>query len=1336
MIVDWALDAGPRTMTELRAEHRELMTRFANIGSSTPGEEFLTDVEQFRSRAVRLGAVLDQEADRRAAQNLLDYWTTVMFRADPDAPPALLDRFDPACSPELPESACPYVGLGPFQEDDSLRFFGRRQLVEELVGMLAEHRLLAVVGPSGSGKSSVVRAGLVPRLRANGLEGSGDWHYYPAFVPGAEPLRALARAVRPDTSDDDEQQQWVEQQIEGMRADPTHLVRLLRSRQDTALLIVDQFEELYTFDRSEREHTRATRRAFLDNLLCVLREADRAHRVIVTLRDDCVEYVGGYEVWNEIFGRGRIDVPPLSISQLREAIEAPAERVGLRFDDGVIDNLLDGVVGQPAALPLLQFALHRLWKRRWRTRITLASYQELTQAPHGQAGVLWALANAAETFYEGLPLEYQGTVRRILVHLVQPGDEWEPRSRRVWRSELFELGEDKRRVRLVLEKLEQEQLVRVTEPSATSDDVEVELAHEALARNWPGLSEWLSDDWARRVARRRLTLRTADWIQAGRTKDLLLRGSLLEEAEQHRNLSADEQQYVNASRLAENLRQTAQLRQIKKLHHLTVGLVAALVIVAVLAALALRLADEANASRVVADTKSLMAQSRALAAHARLSTTSQFDLGLLLGLQGLHEAPTSEARGAVLAALDQNPRLMSYFVEPATASAQAHTVSALAYGSDGLLVSGESSGAVSIWDSATRTPRATLQAAATTSGAIGRVAYSADRSLIAGGDTQDGGVQLWDASSGALLSSVAVNDEHIAAAVGVAFRMNGQRLVAASNLYGGSAREWDISDARHPVELVHIDVDPEVSIAALATSLDGSTLAAALNDADRTIVLWNAQTGETEREMPGGTETVNALSFSPDGNYLAAGGANSGVGGDTGVVRVWDLRQTDASPLRLTGQLNVRSLAFTPDSAQILSGSCSSVACAQGEIRLWDIAQGRMVSGPLHGHAGAVFALAVAPDGKTVVSAGADGTTIEWNIQPSAGPLRALPLPIGQSGVLSLAASPDGGTLATTASDGSITLWNLSTSAPQTTIGGLSAPAASLAFSPSGGMFVSSSCPGACKVGQIQLWDSATHLPIGQPLPGHSGAVRSVAFSPSGKLLVSSGSTDQSIILWDVQAGTSVGGPLQAPAGVDSLAFSPDARLLVSGQADGSVVFWDVANHSQLGQPVGAHGGLDVTSLAFSPDGRKLASAGADGMVVLWDVAKQIPDGAPLSGQVGAVRTVAFNQDGTILASGGDDRRVHFWDVASHEELTAPSAPQMSTITGVAFVTNSQGNEQLISAGSHENKVDVWPLPVIPPLSEAVCRIANRNLSQREWTAFVPDQPYQRTCPELADGPA
>ena len=387
----------------MREAHRRLLTSHAQTYGGDVADELLAAIQDFVERGVATGAVVERAADREAAQTLLDYWTTVLYRARRDPPVPLLDPFDVELEPALPDAACPYVGLRNFDENDADNFFGRGELVQTFLTCLEKHRLLAVVGPSGSGKSSAVRAGLLPRLRRGALPGSEDWHYCPALVPGIDPLASLARAIPPDGADPSSAE-WLALEVERLGADPSYLTEVAHAKTDRpVVLVIDQFEELYTFDRGEDGESIV--QAFLDSLLGLLTSTRARHVVILTMRSDFLESVAAHEAWSELFLNGRVDVPAPSNSQLREAIEEPAAKVGLRFEEGLVADLLSGIVGQPAVLPLLQFTLLKLWERRKRNRIVWSEYRDLTTGPGGQRGPLWALAHVAEGVYVSLSPE-------------------------------------------------------------------------------------------------------------------------------------------------------------------------------------------------------------------------------------------------------------------------------------------------------------------------------------------------------------------------------------------------------------------------------------------------------------------------------------------------------------------------------------------------------------------------------------------------------------------------------------------------------------------------------------------------------------------------------------------------------------------------------------------------------------------------------------------------------------------------------------------------------------------------------------------------------------------
>ncbi|MEP0786237.1 GAF domain-containing protein [Trichocoleus sp. DQ-A1] len=517
------------SLSSLRSAHSELLKRHRESGSTT---KLLAEMEEFIYRGRATGALLDTDEDRWASQSLLDYWSAILYRAGREPPDATLAEFDSALAPELDDAQCPYLGLEAFREEKSNLFYGRQRLLEKLVNHLKENRLLAVVGSSGSGKSSVVLGGLLPKLKAGGLSGSENWHYYSPMVPGVNPLENLARLSQfRDVSGTE----WLQQQVESFQKDSNHLTKLSNDFGNRpSVLVVDQFEEVFTLCREDN-----VRQAFIDNLIGLIQSPGVRHTVILTMRTDFERQVALVPVFKDLFEQAQVRVTALDASELREAIEKPAELVGFKFEEGLVEALLQDVLGEPAALPLLQFTLLKLWDNRERNRVTWETYKRL-------GGGRQALARSADEFYEQLIPEEQVTVKRILLRMVRPTEGLEVTSNRIQRKTLYQAGEARDRVDRVLDKLIQARLVRLTEGD-TPDDAQVEVAHEALIRNWPRLVEWLEDERINLRRRWRLAVAAEDWQARGRDKSALLRGSLLAEAQRYEDLNALEVEFIQRS---------------------------------------------------------------------------------------------------------------------------------------------------------------------------------------------------------------------------------------------------------------------------------------------------------------------------------------------------------------------------------------------------------------------------------------------------------------------------------------------------------------------------------------------------------------------------------------------------------------------------------------------------------------------------------------------------------------------------------------------------------------------------------------------------------------------
>jgi len=529
------------SLSALRSAHNALLDHHR---TQAEDERFWQEVTSFLQRGRATGMLLDTEEDRWAVQSLLDYWAATAISVGRTMPDAVLVDFDPSLAPEIPDDRCPYVGLAAFRENQQPYFFGRQQLVEAFMTKIVTDRLLAIIGSSGSGKSSIVLAGLIPALKQgaiaeqDGTPASDQWRYSERMVPGSDPLANLGRAIVPKDTEGNRGTALAPQfaaVADGCRRESDYLVKLLNESGETPfVLIVDQFEELFTLCNDDE-----IRHAFINNLLALIESPGPQHRVVLTMRTDFESFVARLPNFQQYFEEAIIRVTPLNAAELRAVIERPAAMVGLKFEDGVVDALVQDVLGEPAALPLLQFTLLKLWERRDRNRITWDTYKEL-------GGGRLALARSADKLYNNLIPEEQVTARRILLRLVRPGDGLEITSNRVRRTVLYQTGEARDRVDRVLNRLIEADLLRLS-PGEKPQDDQIEVAHEALVRNWPRLVGWLEDERGRIRERLRLTEAAEQWLKLDRDPGALLRGTLLEDARRHPDLNELEETFVQAS---------------------------------------------------------------------------------------------------------------------------------------------------------------------------------------------------------------------------------------------------------------------------------------------------------------------------------------------------------------------------------------------------------------------------------------------------------------------------------------------------------------------------------------------------------------------------------------------------------------------------------------------------------------------------------------------------------------------------------------------------------------------------------------------------------------------
>ncbi len=773
---------------------------------------------------------------------------------------------------------CPFKGLASFEAADAPYFFGRERLVAELVAQLVGAPLLGVVGPSGSGKSSVVRAGLLPALASGVLPGSETWTQE-VMRPGEHPLGAMNQALG-------------------------------RIRPRRFVLVVDQFEETFTACRDERE-----RGAFIGHLV---RAADGDGRVVVALRADFYGRCAEYPALARALAGNQVLVGPMQPDELRRAITCPSERAALTVEPELVKAIVEDVQDAPGALPLLSTALLELWQRRDGRRLRLASYAET-------GGVRGAVARLAEEAFSHLDAEQQVLARRLLLRLVEVDDEGGVERRRLALADLGG-GQD---VEHVLDLLADRRLVTISEGTA-------ELAHEALLREWPRLREWIEEDREGLRIERGLRAGAREWRRVGKDDGALYRGAKLAEASDWSSraghpLPDDERAFLDASVARERHERATRRRR------LTVafgGLAIGLLLIALVAAVAI---DQ----RQLAESQRDEATSRQLALESNDAFETDVELAVRLALMAVDAAPTDEAAAALRQSTAAFNEVASVQADPLDALAAAYdqdatrvvtggsagraivwdvatrrrlhswpaghdALSASRYSRDGEAIAlGFADGTVVVTDSSLGDRRTVLRSG----GAVEDLAFSRDGTRLAVGE-DEGTVRVVsvDGTTGSR-----VLGRHDGAVGGVDFSPDGTRVVSAGA--DGRVIVWTLADGGETVR------EHGVPLRDVAFSPDGQLILAVGND--RWIRRFDGRTGEPSGRIDGEGSWVYTVAFSRDGTRFAAGG-------EDGVARIWDVSGGPAIATLRGERTRVYDLGFGTRPDRVVSAN------GDGVVRMWD----------------------------------------------------------------------------------------------------------------------------------------------------------------------------------------------------------------------------------------------------------------------------------------------------------------------------------------------------------------------------------------------------------------
>ena len=834
---------------------------------------------------VRLRAEADDAADDIAFRRSLGSRAT---RLTPAVPGAIAPN--------------PYKGLRAFEEGDADDFFGREELIRQLVERLGRTRFLAVVGPSGSGKSSVVRAGLVPALRRGAIAGSDGWRVVDMF-PGARPLdgleAALLRAVPDPPSGLLDQ---LERDEHGLHR---ALLRLLPSDPSEVVLVIDQFEEVFTLveDESARTH-------FLGSIEAAVTDPHSRLRVVATLRADFYDRPLLYRGFAELF-KSRVEaVVPLSPAELERAISGPAKRVDVSLEPGLVAAMLGDVAEEPGALPLMEYALTELFDRRDGRILTLESYREI-------GGVSGALGRRAEEIFAGVDGEGQEAARQLFLRLVALGEGAEDTRRRVQRAEVASLEVDQEAMANVIDTFGASRQLSFDRDAATGAPT-IELAHEAMLTAWPRLHRWI--DTAREDIRteRRLAASAREWVEADRDQSFLLQGSRLEQAEAwavDSRLAAtpQEREYLEASGLERERRRTeeeareAHERELERRSFRRLRALVAVLAVAALVAAGLTVFATGQQRRAEEEERNARARELGAASVANLDVDPE--RSILLALEAVET--TRAADGTVLPEAEE--ALHRAVIASRIVLTEPELGGTVDWSPEGVFVTEgpENSGTIDLRDATTgESVRSWI---GHVDSDVNDIRFSPDGSMLAtAGD--DGLLVMWDPETGDEIARV----QGETGAVGQSFDAKG-RLVAAVWPEDGTARVAEASTGTIMHTFHGLDTFPFDT----ALSPDGSRLAVASADVD-VVSVFDVRTGDLVLELPRHTYSVNSVSWSPDGRWIATGAGDSSV-------RIWDAA-TGTLEERLLGHTGVvTTVDWSPDSRRIVSGG------SDGTARVWEL---------------------------------------------------------------------------------------------------------------------------------------------------------------------------------------------------------------------------------------------------------------------------------------------------------------------------------------------------------------------------------------------------------------